>query len=108
MAFGSANNLSLSEQKKNDDRVVEMVSLSKRGTGTGGGSGGGGTEEPKETWFLIYYWKQSVFVAEMYKTVQFIILVAVFEYLFFKLIVNKYKILDKKTLLCNLAKKMKN
>jgi hypothetical protein len=29
----------------------------------------------------------------------------VFEYLFFKLVVNKYKILDKKTLLCNLAKK---
>jgi hypothetical protein len=104
MAFGSANNLSLSEQKKNDDRGVEMVSLSKRGTG----GGSGGTEEPKETWFLIYYWKQSVFIAEMYKTVQFIILVAVFEYLFFKLIVNKYKILDKKTLLCNLAKKMKN
>jgi hypothetical protein len=92
MAFGSANNLS--EQKKNDDRGIEMVSFVKRGT-----------EEPRETWFVIYYWKKSVFVAEMCKIVQFIILVAVFEYLFFKLVVNKYKILDKKTLLCNLAKK---
>jgi len=96
MAFGSGTNLSLSEQKKNDDRGIEMVSLSKRGT----------TEEPRETWFVIYYWKQSVFVAELLKTVQFIILVAVFEYFFFKLVVNKYKILDKKTLLCNLLKKI--
>ena len=38
--------------------------------------------------------------------VQFIVLVAVFEYLFFKLVVNKYKILDQKTLLCNLASEM--
>jgi len=92
MAFGSGNNLS--EQKKNDDRGIEMVSFVKRGT-----------EEPRETWFFIYYWKKSVFVAEMCKMVQFIVLVAVFEYLFFKLVVNKYKILDRKTLLCNLAKK---
>ena len=93
MAFGSGNNLS--EQKKNDDRGIEMVSFVKRGT-----------EEPRETWFFIYYWKKSVFVAEMCKMVQFIVLVAVFEYLFFKLVVNKYKILDRKTLLCNLAKKI--
>lgn len=97
MAFGSANNLS--EQKKNDDRGIEMSSLTKRVVVT---------EEPKETWFAIYYWKQSVFLAEMCKMVQFIVLVAVFEYLFFKLIVNKYKILDQKTLLCSLAKKIEN
>jgi hypothetical protein len=92
IAFGSGNNLS--EQKKNDDRGIEMVSFVKRGT-----------EEPRETWFVIYYWKKSMFVAEMCKMMQFIVLVAVFEYLFFKLVVNKYKILDRKTLLCNLAKK---
>ena len=92
-SFGSGNNLS--EQKNNDDRGIEMVSFVKRGT-----------EEPRETWFPIYYWKQSVFVAEMCKMVQFIGLVAVFEYLFFKLVVNKYKILDQKTLLCNLANEM--
>ena len=92
-AFGSGNNLS--EQKKNDDRGIEMVSFVKRGT-----------EEPRETWFAIYYWKQSVFIMEMCKMVQFIVLVAVFEYLFFKLVVNKYKILDQKTLLCNLANEM--
>ena len=93
IAFGSGNNLS--EQKKNDDRGIEMVSFVKRGT-----------EEPKETWFVVYYWKKSIFFAELYKTVQFIILVAVFEYFFFKLVVNKYKIVDKKTLLCNLVKKI--
>lgn len=92
-SFGSGNNLS--EQKKNDDRGIEMVSFVKRGT-----------EEPRETWFAIYYWKQSGFIMEMCKMVQFIVLVAVFEYLFFKLVVNKYKILDQKTLLCNLASEM--
>ena len=94
-SFGSGNNLS--EQKKNDDRGIEMVSFVKRGT-----------EEPKETWFVIYYWRKSVFIMEMCKMMQFIILVAVFEYLFFKLVVNKYKILDQKTLLCNLVKEQES
>lgn len=94
-AFGSGNNLSLSEHKKNDDTGIELRPLSKRYE-----------EEPKETWFVIYYWKSSAFFAEFCKTVQFIILVAIFEYLFFKFVVNKYKILDSKTLLCNLVKEL--
>ena len=92
MAFGSGNNLF--EQKKNDDREIEMRPLSKKVL----------EEEPRETWFVVYYWKKSAFFAEFCKTVQFIILVAIFEYLFFKLVVNKYKILDQKTLLCDLVR----
>ena len=92
MAFGSGNNLF--EQKKNDDREIEMRPLSKKVL----------EEEPRETWFVVYYWKKSVFFAEFCKTVQFIILVAIFEYLFFKTVVNKYKILDQKTLLCDLVR----
>jgi hypothetical protein len=94
MAFGSGNNLF--EQKKNDDIEIEMRPLSKKVL----------EEEPRETWFAVYYWKKSAFFAEFCKTVQFIILVAIFEYLFFKLVVNKYKILDQKTLLCDLVREL--
>jgi len=93
VAFGSGNNLF--EQKKNDDREIEMRPFTPRSSVE---------EEQRETRFVVYYWKKSVFFAEICKTVQFIILVAVFEYLFFKMVVNKYKILDKKTLLCDLLR----
>lgn len=97
MAFGSANNLSLSEHKKNDDTGIELRPLANCAIIV---------EEPKYKWFVIYYWKKSAFFAEFCKTVQFIVLVAIFEYLFFKSVVNKYKILDSKTLLCNLVKEL--
>ncbi len=98
MAFGSANNLSLSEHKKNDDTGIELQPLSKNVV----------EENPRETWFIVYYWKKSAFIADFCKTVQFILLVAIFEYLFFKMVVNKYKILDRKTLLCNVVKELRS
>jgi len=95
IAFGSGNNLF--EQKKNDDREIEMRPFTPRISVE---------EEQRETRFVVYYWKKSVFFAEFCKTVQFIILVAVFEYLFFKTVVNKYKILDQKTLICDLVREL--
>ena len=95
IAFGSGNNLS--EHKKNDDTGIELQPLSKHVVVK---------EDPRETWFIIYYWKKSAFFAEFCKTVQFILLVAIFEYLFFKMVVNKYKILDRKTLLCNVVNEL--
>jgi hypothetical protein len=92
IAFGSGNNLC--EHKKNDDTGIELQPLSKNVV----------EETPRETWFVVYYWKKSAFIADFCKTVQFILLVAIFEYLFFKMVVNKYKILDRKTLLCNVVK----
>jgi hypothetical protein len=53
--------------------------------------------------FVIYYWKNSKFVKNMGKTIRFIILVGIFEYAFFTLIVNKYKIVNTKTLLCKMV-----
>ena len=94
MAFGSGNNLC--EHKKNDDTGIELQPLSKDVV----------EETPRETWFVVYYWKKSAFIADFCKTVQFILLVAIFEYLFFKFVVNKYKILDRKTLLCNVVKEL--
>lgn len=96
MAFGSGNNLC--EHKKNDDTGIELQPLSKYVV----------EETPRETWFVVYYWKKSAFIADFCKTVQFILLVAIFEYLFFKMVVNKYKILDRKTLLCNVVKELRS
>jgi len=96
MAFGSGNNLC--EHKKNDDTGIELQPLSKDVV----------EETPRETWFVVYYWKKSAFIADFCKTVQFILLVAIFEYLFFKMVVNKYKILDRKTLLCNVVNELRS
>ena len=96
MAFGSGNNLC--EHKKNDDTGIELQPLSKDVV----------EETPRETWFVVYYWKKSAFIADFCKTVQFILLVAIFEYLFFKMVVNKYKILDRKTLLCSVVKELRS
>jgi hypothetical protein len=54
--------------------------------------------------FASYYWKTSKFVKHMGKTCRFIVLVGLFEYAFFTLIVNKYKIVNTKTLLCKMVK----
>lgn len=92
MSFGSTQNFM--EQKKNDDSGIEMIP--KKQT----------YKEIREPYFVVYYWKKSVFIEEFCRTLQFVLLVAIFEYLFFKSVVNKYKILDKKTLLCELAKEI--
>ena len=52
--------------------------------------------------FYVYYWRKSEFFLATCKTIQFIILIGVFEYLFFSIIVNKYKVVSAKLLLCKL------
>ena len=101
VAFGSTSNLSLSDYKKNDDQGIEMHPLSLKNHIAPI------HEEPKEPVFIIYYWKTSIFVAEFCKTVQFIVLVGIFEYLFFISIINKYKIMNTNTLICHLVKQLK-
>ncbi len=51
--------------------------------------------------FPVYYWRNSGFVAEFIKTTEFIVLVALFEYVFFVSIVDKYKIANSHTLICD-------
>jgi hypothetical protein len=51
--------------------------------------------------FHVYYWRNSGFVAEFIKTTEFIVLVAIFEYVFFVSIVDKFKIANSHTLLCD-------
>lgn len=56
----------------------------------------------KNVSFRLYYWNKSEFLLALCKTVQFIILIGIFEYLFFSIIVNKYKVVSAKLLLCKL------
>jgi hypothetical protein len=101
VSFGSFQNLG--DYKKNDDNEssVEMVTSPKNTTLT---DTNGVIENPT---FIKYYWYNSGFLAEFIKTIEFIILVGIFEYLFFAYIVNKYKIANSKTILCNIYKKIK-
>ena len=85
--------------KKNDfenDFEIEMVDLEK-GTVTN-------SVKNNVTYnsFCVYYWRKSDFVAASWNTIQFMILIGIFEYLFFIAIVNKYKIISAKLLLCKL------
>ena len=98
VSFGSFQNLG--DYKKNDDKEssVEMVTSPKNTTNIENV-----IENPT---FIKYYWYNSGFLAELIKTVEFIVLVGIFEYLFFAYIVNKFKIANSKTILCGIYKKI--
>ncbi len=57
------------------------------------------TERPK---FALYYWHNSRIVDEFIKTMQFMLIIGIFEYVFFITVVNKYKIVNFKIILCNI------
>ena len=56
----------------------------------------------KEGRFILFYWNNSRFVAKMCETMQFIILLGIFEYIFFTYLFNKFKIISAKLIVCNL------
>ena len=56
----------------------------------------------KEGRFVVFYWNNSRFVAKMCETIQFIILLGIFEYIFFTYLFNKFKIISAKLIVCNL------
>jgi hypothetical protein len=59
-----------------------------------------------DDFFILYYYKNSELIKEICKLIQFIILVGIFEYVFFITIVNKYKIANIDTILCNILSKI--
>jgi len=52
--------------------------------------------------FALYYWQHSWVVVEFIKTIQFMSVVGIFEYVFFITVVDKYKIVNFKIILCNI------
>jgi hypothetical protein len=53
--------------------------------------------------FIFHYWKNSRFIAKMCETIQLIILLGIFEYIFFTYLFNKFKIISAKLILCKLV-----
>ena len=104
VSFGSFQNLN--NYKKNDDTnsSVEMVSIPKLVISDSNSSVT--TDIIENPTFIKYYWYNSGFLAELIKTLEFIVLVGIFEYLFFAYIVNKFKIANSKTILCSIYKKI--
>jgi len=104
VSFGSFQNLN--DYKKNDDTntSVEMVSIPKLVVNDNNSSVT--TDIIENPTFIKYYWYNSGFLSELIKTVEFIVLVGIFEYLFFAYIVNKFKIANSKTILCSIYKKI--
>lgn len=99
ISFGSFQNLG--DYKKNDDKEssIEMCQKNVKNADTENNV----IENPT---FMKYYWYNSGFLAELIKTLEFIVLVGIFEYIFFAYIVNKYKIANSKTILCGIYKKI--
>ena len=83
---------------KKTDFDFEMVDLESSSSATASSS----IIVSKNVSFKLYYWNKSEFLLAFCKTVQFIILIGIFEYLFFSIIVNKYKVVSAKLLLCKL------
>lgn len=104
VSFGSFQNLN--DYKKNDDNEssTEMVSIPKIVLNESNSSVT--TDIIENPTFVKYYWYNSGFLAELIKTIEFIVLVGIFEYLFFAYIVNKFKIANSKTILCSIYKKI--
>lgn len=105
ISFGSFQNLK--DYKKNDDKEssISMIEIPKNNNNENKNNINNNSiiENP---FFIIYYWNNSGFISELIKTIEFIILVGIFEYIFFVYIVNKFKIANSKTIFCNIYKKI--
>jgi len=109
MAFRSSQNIH-NDYKKNDDtnleidndfELVDINSKGKINTQTNNQTNNQINIQTNE-YFIMYYFKNSKVIKEIWKLIQFIILVGIFEYLFFTYIINKYKIANSHTILCKL------
>ena len=96
------------DYKKNDDQEdnLELVDIEKIDSDVTKNDKIDKQINPSD--FIIYYWNNSGFLYELIKTIEFIILIGIFEYCFFKFVVNEFKIANKKTIMCNIIKKLQN
>jgi len=103
ISFGSFQNLK--DYKKNDDKEssISMIEIPKNNNNNENNLNNSIIENQT---FIMYYWNNSGFISELIKTIEFIIFVGIFEYIFFVYIVNKFKIANSKTIFCNIYKKI--
>ena len=98
MAFRSSQNIAF-DYKKNDDNIEFQVinTIEKKDT-----TDASVVSSKNNDYFIVYYYKNSELIKEINKLLQFIILVGIFEYIFFICIINKYKIANINTIICKL------
>jgi len=101
MSFRSSQNIT-NDYKKNDDNIIELelqhinINFEKKDI----------IEiKPDKGLFVVYYYKNSQIINEIIKLFQFILLVGIFEYVFFTTIINKYKIANIDTIICEIMEK---
>ena len=112
MAFKSSQNIA-NDYKKNDDNCVELQDITINIESDHCKDSNKDTNNEckpnkikNDVFFIVYYYKNSELIKEIFKLTQFIILVGIFEYGFFITIVNKYKIANIDTILCNIESKL--
>lgn len=117
MSFKSSQNIT-SDYKKNDDSGFELQDINieqpdnKELNNTNFNNNNDSKNEFNhirikiDELFIVYYYKNSELIKEIFKLTQFIILVGIFEYVFFITIINKYKIANIDTILCNIESKI--
>jgi hypothetical protein len=118
MAFKSSQNIT-NDYKKNDDSGFELQAINIEQTDNNelniNNTNFNNNDSKNESnhirikideLFIVYYYKNSELIKEIFKLTQFIILVGIFEYVFFVTIINKYKIANFDTILCNIESKI--
>ena len=113
MAFKSSQNIA-NDYKKNDDSIglelqdinINIESAHSKDSNKDSNNECKSIRIKIDDIFIVYYYKNSELIKEIFKLSQFIILVGIFEYVFFITIVNKYKIANIDTILCNIEGKI--
>ena len=81
---------------------IEMVPVEIESEDNNNNNNNNNIIKEKEGRFIVFYWNNSRFVSKMCETLQFIILLGIFEYIFFTYLFNKFKIISAKLIVCNL------
>ena len=98
MSFRSSQNMT-NDYKKNDDTGIELQYIN---TNFDKKDNVIEIKSDSKEFFIVYYYKNSKIIKETKKLIQFILLVGIFEYIFFKYIINKYKVANLDTVICEI------
>jgi hypothetical protein len=98
MSFRSSQNMT-TDYKKNDDTGIELQYIN---TNFDKKDNVIEIKSDSKEFFIVYYYKNSKIIKETKKLIQFILIVGIFEYIFFKYIINKYKVANLDTVICEI------
>lgn len=98
MSFRSSQNMT-HDYKKNDDNSIELQHIN---TNFDKKDNVIEVNNENKELFIVYYYKNSKIIKETKKLIQFVLIVGIFEYIFFKYIINKYKVANFDTVICEI------